>query len=168
MLETKKKFSQLRIHGAEISSAAISRSHHALLLRAVRSGGAEGLAHWDFELFSSSNHISPLLNRPQGCQGCQKHRKDLTPNSSLKQTSLTYPKLNMDDFSALTGQLGQVHMAKEIFPIFLHAEQGIRKGKESGIIYATFINQSFLPKSSIVALALRLVFSLLIRKVKQH
>ena len=46
----------------------------------------------------------------------------LTPNSSLKQTSLTYPKLNMDDFSALTGQLGQVHMAKEIFPIFLHAE----------------------------------------------
>ena len=33
--------------------------------------------HWDFELFSSSNHISPLLNRPQGCQGCQKNRKDL-------------------------------------------------------------------------------------------
>ena len=27
-------------------------------------------AHWDFELFSSSNYISPLLNRPQGCQGC--------------------------------------------------------------------------------------------------
>ena len=24
-------------------------------------------SHWDFELFSSSNHISPLLNRPQGC-----------------------------------------------------------------------------------------------------
>ena len=44
MLETKKKFSQLRIHGAEISSAAISRSHHALLLRAVRSGG-QGGAH---------------------------------------------------------------------------------------------------------------------------
>ena len=22
-------------------------------------------------------HISPLLNRPQGCQGCQKNRKDL-------------------------------------------------------------------------------------------
>ena len=34
-------------------------------------------SHWDFELFSSSNHISPLLNRPQGCQGCQKNRKDL-------------------------------------------------------------------------------------------
>ena len=46
----------------------------------------------------------------------------LTPNSLLKQTSLMYPKLNMDDFSALTGQLCQVHMAKEIFPIFLHAE----------------------------------------------
>ena len=28
------------------------------------------VSHWDFELFSSSNHISPLLNRPQGCQGC--------------------------------------------------------------------------------------------------
>ena len=25
------------------------------------------LSHWDLELFSSSNHISPLLNRPQGC-----------------------------------------------------------------------------------------------------
>ena len=24
------------------------------------------LSHWDFELFSSSNHISPLLNHPQG------------------------------------------------------------------------------------------------------
>ena len=41
----------------------------------------------------------------------------------------------MGDFSALTGQLGQVHMAKEIFPIFLHAEWGIGKGKESGIIH---------------------------------
>ena len=29
-------------------------------------------SHWDLDLFSSSNHISPLLNRPQGCQGCQK------------------------------------------------------------------------------------------------
>ena len=29
--------------------------------------------HWDFQLCSSSNHISPLLNRPQGCQGCQKN-----------------------------------------------------------------------------------------------
>ena len=35
------------------------------------------ISHWNFELFSSSNHISPLLNRPQGCQGCQKNRKDL-------------------------------------------------------------------------------------------
>jgi hypothetical protein len=34
-------------------------------------------AHWDFELFSSSNHISPLLNRSQGCKGSQKNWKDL-------------------------------------------------------------------------------------------
>ena len=46
----------------------------------------------------------------------------LTPNRPVVHTCLTYPKLNMGDFSALTGQLGQVHMAKEIFPIFLHAE----------------------------------------------
>ena len=46
----------------------------------------------------------------------------LTANRPENQTSFTYPKLNMDDFSALTSQLGQVHMAKEIFPIFLHAQ----------------------------------------------
>ena len=37
----------------------------------------EELAHWDFEHFDSSNHISPLLKNPQGCQECQKNRKDL-------------------------------------------------------------------------------------------
>ena len=46
----------------------------------------------------------------------------LTPNRPVVHTCLMYPKLNMGGFSALTGQLGQVHMAKEIFPIFLHAE----------------------------------------------
>ena len=45
----------------------------------------------------------------------------LTPNRPVVHTCLTYPKLNMGGFSALTGQLGQVHMAKKIFSIFLHA-----------------------------------------------
>ena len=37
---------------------------------------ATTVTHWDFELFSSLNHISPLLNLPQGCQRCQKNRKE--------------------------------------------------------------------------------------------
>ena len=54
------------------------------------------LPHWDFELFSSSNHISPRLNRPQGCQGCQKNRKDLritTMISVLLDFSQTWRKI---------------------------------------------------------------------------
>ena len=56
----------------------------------------------------------------------------LTPNSSLKQTSLTYPKLNMDDFSALTGQLGQVHMAKKNISNFPPCAIGNREGERIG------------------------------------
>ena len=50
--------------------------------------------HWDFELFSSSNHISPLLNRPQGCQGCQKNRKDLRITTTIRFAANFQPKLN--------------------------------------------------------------------------
>ena len=50
--------------------------------------------HWDFELFSSSNHISPLLNRPQGCQGCQKNRKCLRITTMIRFAANFQPKLN--------------------------------------------------------------------------
>ena len=63
MLETKKKFSQLRIHGAEISSAAISRSHHALLLRAVRSEGDKVATH---SVFGTS--VSPISTGALGVE----------------------------------------------------------------------------------------------------
>ena len=53
-----------------------------------------GWAHWDLELFSSSNHISPLLNRPQGCQGCQKNRKDLRITTMIRFCTRFQPKLN--------------------------------------------------------------------------
>ena len=52
------------------------------------------LSHWDFELFSSSNHISPLLNRPQGCQGCQKNWKDLRITTMIRFAANIQPKLN--------------------------------------------------------------------------
>ena len=52
------------------------------------------VTHWDFELFSSSNHISPLLNRPQGCQGCQKHRKYLRITTMIRFAANFQPKLN--------------------------------------------------------------------------
>ena len=51
-------------------------------------------AHWDFELFSSSNHISPLLNRPQGWQGCQKNQKDLRITTMIRFCASFQPKLN--------------------------------------------------------------------------
>ena len=50
-------------------------------------------AHWDFELFSSSNHISPLLNRPQGCQGCQKNRKDQRITTTIRFAANFLPNL---------------------------------------------------------------------------
>ena len=51
------------------------------------------VSHWDFELFSSSNHISPLLNRPQGCQGCQKNRKDLRITTRIRFATNFQPNL---------------------------------------------------------------------------
>ena len=52
------------------------------------------ISHWDFELFSSSNHISPLLNRPQGCQGCQKNQKCLRITTMIRFAANFQPKLN--------------------------------------------------------------------------
>jgi hypothetical protein len=52
------------------------------------------LVHWDLELFSSSNHISPLLNRPQGCQGFQKNLKDLKLTTMICFTASFLPKMN--------------------------------------------------------------------------
>ena len=51
------------------------------------------LTHWDFELFSSSDHISPLLNHPQGCQGCQKNRKELRITIMIRFDANFQPKL---------------------------------------------------------------------------
>ena len=39
-------------------------------------------------------HISPLLNRPQGCQGCQKNRKDLRITTLIRFAANFQPKLN--------------------------------------------------------------------------
>ena len=39
-------------------------------------------------------HISPLLNRPQGCQGCQKNRKDLRITTMIRFCASFQPKLN--------------------------------------------------------------------------
>ena len=44
----------------------------------------------------------------------------LTPLTWLIQTSFLPSNWNLDKIFALTGELGQVHMAKKIFPIFLH------------------------------------------------
>ena len=52
--------------------------------------------------------------------------------------------------------------------IFLNFQNSKKKQLQFVLHIPIFINQSFLPASSIGALALRLVFSLLIRKVKQH
>ena len=52
------------------------------------------VAHWDFELYSSSNHISPLLNRPQGCQGYQNNQKDLRITTMIHCCASFQPKLN--------------------------------------------------------------------------
>jgi hypothetical protein len=56
--------------------------------------GLGELTHWHLELYSSSNHISPLLNRPQGCQGCQKNRKDLRITTMIRFCASFQPKLN--------------------------------------------------------------------------
>ena len=92
----------------------------------------------------------------------------LTPNRPVIHTCFTYPILNMDDFSALYGPLGCIDSTQKVKGNSLHAEEGIGKKGKIVTIYATFMNQSFLPAPSITALALRLVFSVLIRKVKQH
>ena len=92
----------------------------------------------------------------------------LTPNRPVIHTCFTYPILNMGDFSALYGPLGCIDSTQKVKGNSLHAEEGIGKKGKIVTIYATFINQSFLPAPSIAAIALRLVFSVLIRKVKQH
>ena len=74
----------------------------------------------------------------------------------------------MDDFSLLAGLLGYVDSTEEVEPNSLHAQEGIGKEGKIVTICATFIKQIFLPNSSTTTLALHLVFSLLIRKVKQH
>jgi hypothetical protein len=46
----------------------------------------------------------------------------LTPNMPLIHTSFTYSKLNMDDFSILTGLLGYLDSTQEVELKFLHAQ----------------------------------------------
>ena len=103
--------------------------------------------------------------------GIAEYRKlclPLTPKRPVIHTCFTYPILNMGDFSALYGPLGCIDSTQKVKGNSLHAEEGIGKKGKIVTIYARFINQSFLPAPSIAALALRLVFSVLIRKVKQH
>ena len=54
---------------------------------------------------------------------------------------------------------------EELKEISKNSQKVGKEGKKV-TIYAIFINQSFLPASSIAVLALHLAFSLLIRKVK--
>ena len=62
---------------SDMSKDELNDDNIDLVREGKKSFECDVCSHWDFELFSSSNHISPLLNRPQGCQGCQKNRKDL-------------------------------------------------------------------------------------------
>ena len=62
----------------------------------------------------------------------------LTPNTLLRQTCFTYPILNMGDFSALYGPLGCIDSTQKVKGNSLHAEEGIGKGKGSGIIHICF------------------------------
>ena len=59
----------------------------------------------------------------------------LTPNRPVIHTYFTYPILNMGDFSALYGPLGCIDSTQKVKGNSLHAEQGIWKGKGSGIIH---------------------------------
>ena len=63
----------------------------------------------------------------------------LTPNRPLIQTSFTYPKLNMDNFSGPGGPLGYGDSTQEVEWNSLHAERGIGKGKGSGIMHIRYI-----------------------------
>ena len=49
----------------------------------------------------------------------------LTRHTWLIHTSVLPSNWNLDKIFALTGQLGQVHVAKKIFVIFLHAGDGV-------------------------------------------
>ena len=53
-------------------------------------------------------------------------------------TCFTYPILNMGDFSALYGPLGCIDSTQKVKGNSLHAEEGIGKGKGSGIIHICF------------------------------
>ena len=64
--------------------------------------------------------------------------KSLTANRPLIHTCLTYPKLNMDDFSVQAGPLGHGYSTKKISWNSLHAEKGIGKGKGFGIIHICY------------------------------
>ena len=48
----------------------------------------------------------------------------LTPNRPVIHTCLTYPILNMDDFSALYGPLGCIDSTQKVIGNSLHAERG--------------------------------------------
>ena len=49
----------------------------------------------------------------------------LTRITWLIHTSVLPSNWNLGKFFVLTGELGQVHMAKKLFPIFLHAGKGL-------------------------------------------
>ena len=48
-----------------------------------------------FKIFETNlkTHISPLLNRPQGCQGCQEIRKELRITTMIRFASSFQPNL---------------------------------------------------------------------------
>ena len=62
----------------------------------------------------------------------------LTPKRPVIHTCFTYPILNMGDFSALYGPLGCIDSTQKVKGNSLHAEEGIGKGKGSGIIHICF------------------------------
>ena len=66
--------------------------------------------------------------------------KALAPNRPLVHTYFTYPKLNMDDFSALYGAFVYVEGTREVKRNSLHAEWGIGKEEKTVKLSITFIN----------------------------
>jgi hypothetical protein len=89
-------------------------------------------------LFGPNYFVSSALKVPQSDfiqNMSQAPSKSLTPSRPLRQTSFTYPKLNMDNFSGPGGPLGYRDSTQEVEWNSLHAERGIGKGKGSGIMH---------------------------------
>ena len=75
-----------------------------------------------------------------GCVILYSNKSSLTPYRPLRQTSFTYPKLNLDGFTVLNASLAYEDSTQEVKYNFLHAGIGKMEGEGSGIMHITYIN----------------------------